>query len=132
MPEERLRKTTWAVRYGVPAVLEVIGLVILAVTRSTTGVEGWGMFTGAAGAVLLLNQLYRIGARGDLERGEEESAREYFAAHGDWPDTVAAGGRKWTLPAGVVTLEAEEAAARGAAQTGTTEESGDEPEVYQR
>jgi hypothetical protein len=74
------------------------------------------MFTGAAGAVLLLNQLFRIGARGDHERDDEASARAYFDAHGDWPASVpASGGRRWSLPAGVVTAEAEEAAARAAA-----------------
>ena len=112
--EPTLRKTTWIVRYGVPIALEVAGIVIVAVERSTTGVEGWGMFTGAAGAVLLLNQLYRVGARGDVDRNHEESARDYFDAHGEWPTSAEAGGRKWTLPAGVVTLEAEEAAARRA------------------
>ncbi|MEA2313285.1 MAG: hypothetical protein QOE28_3253 [Solirubrobacteraceae bacterium] len=112
MPESQLRKTTWTVRYGIPLGLAVIGLAILAIDRSTTGVEGWGMFTGAAGAVLLLNQLYRIGARGDADRDEEESARAYYDAHGAWPTSAPASGRRWSMPAGVVTDEAEEAATR--------------------
>jgi hypothetical protein len=122
MDERRMR----TVRYGVPAGLELIGLVIVAIDHSSTGVEGWGMFTGAALAVLLLNVLYRIGARGDADRGEEESARTYFDAHGDWPAPAAATGRKWRLPAGVVTLEAETAAAaRGEAGPG----AGDRPDA---
>jgi hypothetical protein len=115
-----------AVRYGVPATLALIGLVIVAIDHSSTGVEGWGMFTGAALAVLLLNVLYRIGARGDVDRGEEESARAYFDAHGDWPATAAATGRKWRLPAGVVTLEAETAAA--ARRTGAPGGPSESPE----
>jgi hypothetical protein len=114
-----------AVRYGVPATLALIGLVIVAIDHSSTGVEGWGMFTGAALAVLLLNALYRIGARGDADRGEEESARTYFDAHGDWPAPAEATGRQWRLPAGVVTLEAETAAAaRDAAQPGPADGPG--------
>ena len=106
----------FTVRYGIPAGLELVGLAILAIDRTSTGLEAWAMLTGAGGAVLLLNGLYRIGARGDADRDEEESAREYFDAHGDWPTATPAGGRRWSLPAGVVTLEAEEAATRATAE----------------
>jgi len=44
------------------------------------------MCVGAGLALLLLNVLFRIGASGDRERDDEEAAREYFAAHGRWPD----------------------------------------------
>jgi hypothetical protein len=92
-------------------------VVILAILRSSVGLEAWAMLTGAALAVLLLNVLYRIGARGDADRDDEASARDYYDAHGEWPRTTAASGRTWTLPAGVVTLEAEQAeAARRAAE----------------
>jgi hypothetical protein len=117
MSDEPLRKTIWTVRYGVPAGLALIGLVILGILQSSAGVEAWAMFTGAALAVLLLNVLYRIGARGDHERDVEASARDYYDAHGAWPTTTAASGRNWRLPAGVVTLEAEEAAAARRAAT---------------
>ncbi len=113
-----VRKTMLTVRYGVPAGLEVIGLAILAVDQTSTGLEAWAMLTGAGGAVLLLNGLYRIGARGDADRDDEEAARAYFDAHGAWPAATRAGGRKWSLPAGVVTAEAEEAEARAQAGRG--------------
>ncbi|MEA2298505.1 MAG: hypothetical protein QOF77_1441 [Solirubrobacteraceae bacterium] len=111
MAETGPGRTTSIVRYGIPGGLALIGLVILAADQSSTGFEGFGMFVGAAGAVLLLNVLYRIGARGDFERDDEESARAHFDVHGDWPAAPASAGRRWSLPAGVVTLEAEEAAA---------------------
>ena len=38
------------------------------------------------GAILLLNVLFRYGAKGDEERAQEEAAREYLALHGHWPD----------------------------------------------
>ena len=44
------------------------------------------MCVGAGLAILLLNVLFRYGAQGDRERDAEESAREYFAQHGRWPD----------------------------------------------
>ena len=75
-----------AIRYVVPAVLVVIGFVILFTTDESLRWEGWAMCVGAGLAILLLNVLYRYGASGDRERTQEDEAREYFAEHGRWPD----------------------------------------------
>jgi hypothetical protein len=115
MADKQPPKTIWAVRYGIPGALALAGVVILAIKQSTSGVEAFGMFIGAAGAVLLLNGLYRLGAGGDGERDVEESARDYYDAHGEWPATATANGRDWALPAGVVTFEAERRAAEAVA-----------------
>jgi hypothetical protein len=74
------------IRYIVPAVLVVIGFVILFTTDASLRWEGWAMCVGAGLAILLLNVLYRYGATGDKERQEEDAAREYFSKHGRWPD----------------------------------------------
>ena len=44
------------------------------------------MCVGAGLAVLLMNVLFRFGAKGDDERQAEDDAREYFTRHGRWPD----------------------------------------------
>jgi hypothetical protein len=44
------------------------------------------MGIGVAASVLLLNVLYRVGVKGDLERDDEEAARVYYDTHGRWPD----------------------------------------------
>jgi hypothetical protein len=75
-----------AVRYGLPAVLIVAGFAILAFADGSARWEGWAMCVGAGLSVLLINVLFRFGARGDREREAEEAAREYFARHGRWPD----------------------------------------------
>jgi hypothetical protein len=75
-----------AIRYGIPAALVVAGFVILAFADGSVRWDGWAMCVGAGLAVLLLNLLFRLGARGDTERDAEEAAREYFARHGRWPD----------------------------------------------
>jgi hypothetical protein len=75
-----------AIRYGLPAALIVAGFAILAFTDGTVRWEGWAMCVGAGLSVLLVNVLFRMGARGDQERDAEEAAREYFAKHGHWPD----------------------------------------------
>lgn len=75
-----------AVRYVLPAVIALIGIVILALDRSIIGLEGFVLFIGAAGSILLLNVLHRIGVTGDADRDREEAARTYFDEHGRWPE----------------------------------------------
>jgi hypothetical protein len=74
------------IRYALPAALIVAGFVILFTAGDSAKWDGWAMCVGAGLALLLLNWLFRLGAQGDRERDAEESAREYFAEHGRWPD----------------------------------------------
>jgi hypothetical protein len=74
------------VRYGLPGGLIVAGFVILFVGSDSVRWHGWGMCVGAGLALLMLNVLFRLGAKGDQERHAEEAAREHFAQHGRWPD----------------------------------------------
>ena len=75
-----------ALRYGLPVVLVVAGFAILALVDDPIRWDGWAMCVGSGLSILLLNVLFRYGAQGDRERDAEESAREYFAEHGRWPD----------------------------------------------
>ncbi len=75
------------VRYGLPAALILAGLVCLFAAPAGSAFHGWALFTGAGLSLLLLSVLYRIGVRGDSERDDEEAAREYFAEHGEWPES---------------------------------------------
>jgi hypothetical protein len=75
-----------SVRYGIPLVLVVAGVVFALVDHEGTGLETWAMFTGAGVSVLLLNVLHRMGVDGDRDRDREREAREYFDEHGRWPD----------------------------------------------
>jgi hypothetical protein len=75
-----------AVRYALPAVLLLAGIVLFAIEPNSIGLEGLAMAVGAALSLLLLNLLFRAGVRGDRERDREEEAREYFGRHGRWPD----------------------------------------------
>ena len=70
-----------AVRYGIPAVLFITGMVVWGIGS----VAGGAMFISAATAVLLLNLLFRIGVEGDKDRDREDEARRYFDEHGRWP-----------------------------------------------
>jgi hypothetical protein len=73
-------------RYGLPAVLVLAGFVILFTVDSSSRWDGWAMCVGSGLAVLLLNWLFRMGAKGDRERDDEVAAREYLGKHGRWPD----------------------------------------------
>jgi hypothetical protein len=70
-----------AVRYGIPAVLFITGMIVSSVASIAAG----ALFISAATAVLLLNLLFRIGVEGDKERDREDEARRYFDEHGRWP-----------------------------------------------
>ena len=74
-----------AVRYGIPLVLVVAGVVVSA-TAGGVGLAAGALFFSAGTAVLLLNVLYRIGVEGDKERDTEQDARDFFDKHGRWPD----------------------------------------------
>jgi UDP-N-acetylenolpyruvoylglucosamine reductase len=79
-------KAAFAVRYVLPAAIVVAAIVVLVFNHSIDGLEGAAMFVGAAGAILLLNVLYRVGVSGDEERDREAQARDYLDEHGHWPD----------------------------------------------
>jgi hypothetical protein len=84
--DTRSARTLLAVRYVLPAVIALAGVIVLIFNRSINGLEGFAMGIGVAGSILLLNVLYRVGVSGDRERDEEEAARVYFDEHGRWPD----------------------------------------------
>jgi hypothetical protein len=84
-----------AVRYGIPLVLVLAGVIVSA-TAGGVGLAAGALFISAGTAVLLLNVLYRIGVEGDKERDTEQDARDFFDQHGRWPDEPesAARGRR--------------------------------------
>jgi hypothetical protein len=74
------------VRYGLPAVLVLAGFAVLLVVDGAVRFDGFAMLVGAGLSVALLNVLFRVGAAGDREREAEDRARDFFSAHGHWPD----------------------------------------------
>ena len=75
-----------AVRYVLPAVVALVGIVVVILDPSLIGLEGFVLFVGVGASILLLNVLHRIGVSGDKDRDAEEEARAYFDEHGRWPD----------------------------------------------
>jgi hypothetical protein len=97
------------VRYGLGAVMILGGIVLLIISPASLGVDGFAMAVGGGLSVLLLNLLFRLSVSSEDDRAQEERARAYFDEHGEWPEEEPRQGRKWVLPAGVVTYEQEQA-----------------------
>ena len=74
------------IRYGLPVALVLAGFVVLAVVDDPIRWDGWAMCVGSGLSILLLNALFRYGAKGDDERDAEQAARDYLGKHGHWPD----------------------------------------------
>ncbi|MCW3069614.1 MAG: hypothetical protein JWL67_2239 [Solirubrobacterales bacterium] len=73
-----------SVRYGLPAIVVLAGVVVMAMGGESE-LEGGAGIVGAGLAVYLVNWLFRIGAAGERERDAEDEARDYFSRHGRWP-----------------------------------------------
>lgn len=85
--EHHSRAYVWmlvGIRYVLPAVVTVWGLVFMALGGETR-LDGGASLVSAGLAIYFVNWLYRIGVKGDRERDSEEAARDYFARHGRWP-----------------------------------------------
>jgi hypothetical protein len=74
-----------AIRYGLPALICLVGLVFLAIDPGAN-FEGAMALLGAGLSVLLINVLFRFGLTSDRDRAEEEDARRAFDRTGRWPD----------------------------------------------
>ena len=76
------------VRFGLPVLICVGGIVAIAVEPNRNGLEGGILIVSAGLSVWLLNWLYRVGVAGERERDAEDEARAFFDRHGVWPDDV--------------------------------------------
>jgi hypothetical protein len=78
------------VRFWLPLVITLVGIgLIIAGFMQEDGInliESGCVFTGAGLSTWLLNYLYLVSVRGEKDRYAEQDARDYFTAHGRWPD----------------------------------------------
>ena len=77
--------TLLIVRYGIPAVVILGGIVAFAVNPTTLAAEGAAGVVGAGLAWLLFGWLYRKGEEGEVDRDAEDAARDFLDEHGRWP-----------------------------------------------
>jgi hypothetical protein len=75
------------IRVWLPVAIMVGGVVaIVASGGSEAGWEGGVAIIAAGASVWLLNVIFRVGVQGERDRDAEDAARDFYAAHGYWPD----------------------------------------------
>ena len=80
-------------RYVLPAAVVVAGAIVMSL-GGEADLEGGAGIVGAGIAIFAVNWLIRASAAGDREREREQQARDFFDAHGRWPDEPSTGGRR--------------------------------------
>ena len=108
-PPEQTSVGMLIVRYGLGAVMVIAGIVLLVISPAGLGFDGFALAVGGGLSIVLFNVLFRLGLSSEADREDEEWARNYFDEHLEWPEDKPREGRRWTLPAGVVTYEQEQA-----------------------
>jgi hypothetical protein len=81
------------VRYVLPAAVVVAGAIVMSL-GGEADLEGGAGIVGAGIAIFAVNWLIRASAAGDREREREQQARDFFDAHGRWPDEPSTSGRR--------------------------------------
>jgi hypothetical protein len=84
-PPEQATWVSVGLRYVLPGLVVLGGLVVMAL-GSEADLEGGAGIVSAGLAVYAMSWLYRASVDGDRVRDEEDAARDYFDAHGRWPD----------------------------------------------
>lgn len=74
------------VRIWLPAVVTLAGVLVIVIGRDEIALEGGAGIIGAGLAIWLMNVLFRVGLHDDRDRDAEDAARDFFDAHGHWPD----------------------------------------------
>jgi drug/metabolite transporter (DMT)-like permease len=74
------------VRYWLPGLLLLAGVLILSFGSESVRYDGFGLCAGAALALAVFAQLVRLNTSGAGDREREEAARDYYTEHGRWPD----------------------------------------------
>jgi hypothetical protein len=81
------------VRYVLPGAVIVAGAVVMSL-GGEADLEGGAGIVGAGIAIFAVNLLIRASTAGDRERDREQQARDFFDAHGRWPDEPPPGNRR--------------------------------------
>lgn len=84
--KKEYRRTLFVVRWVLPTLLLVVGLALIVIKPEGATLHGGLGIIGAAVAGYLFAFLAKVSMSGDTFRDREQEARDFFDAHGYWPD----------------------------------------------
>ena len=84
--EHEYRRTLIVVRYVLPSVLTLAGLIVIVIHPRGALFHGGLGIIGAGLAAFLFAFLAKVSMSGDKFRDTEEEARRFCDEHGYWPD----------------------------------------------
>lgn len=88
------------VRIWLPVIVTLGGIVVMVVGGfDDIALEGGAGIIGAGLAIWLMNVLFRVGLHDDVDRDREDAARDFYGAHGHWPDEPGPGNAHGPAPA---------------------------------
>ncbi|MBA2515340.1 MAG: hypothetical protein H0V26_13610, partial [Solirubrobacterales bacterium] len=73
------------IRFGLPAVLGALGVALI-LSGDDAAVGAGVVIVGCAGLVSLANLLVRFSVGEMQDRTRDQDARDFYLAHGRWPD----------------------------------------------
>jgi hypothetical protein len=94
--QQEYRRTLIVVRYVLPSVLTLAGLILIVVHPRGAALHGGLGIIGAGLAAFLFAFLAKVSMSGDKFRDSEEEARRFFDEHGHWPDEDPSKARRRT------------------------------------
>jgi hypothetical protein len=83
---QEYRRTLIFVRYVLPSLLTLAGLIVIVVHPRGAALHGGLGIIGAGLAAFLFAFLAKVSMSGDTQQRKDEEARRYFDEHGRWPD----------------------------------------------
>src|SRR3954447_9182377 len=83
---QEYRRTLIFVRYVLPALLTLAGLILIVIKPEGASLHGGLGIIGAGLAAFLFAFLAKVSMSGDAFRDREEEPRRFFDEHGYWPD----------------------------------------------
>ena len=84
--QEKPSTSLLVVRYVIPAVVVLGGILAYLLSPSVVAAEGAAGVVGAGLSWYLFGWLFRKGVEGERDRDREDAARDFFDRHGHWPD----------------------------------------------
>jgi len=74
-------------RVWLPALIAAAGVVAIVLGHARTALAGAGVGLVIVGIIVwMVNWMFRMSIESNREREQEERNREYYDAHGRWPD----------------------------------------------